>query len=640
METEGRFCVCGQPIRHKNKGAKFCSDKCRKKAYDDSRTLERPFLALDGEGIGNRYVLLAAKLPGKESAYIYDREGLGTAECLDFLLGLSQGRKAGVRPIFCWFAFDYDVNMILGDIPLKGEEASIQQLRAENSTYWNGYKVTYIPRKIFKIRKNGRRFHSTDIFSFFQTSFENALRDWKIEVPEIITRGKIARQDFSTWSEEDICAYNDAELDCMAELAERLRGSVTPLGLPIRSWHGPGSLAGSWLSKQKAKHYKGEPPEEVTAAATRAYFGGRIDVQGYGFVSPVYHYDITSAYPSSIRYLPDLSNLEWIRTEGERPPMAGVSVARIRWNIPDTKTEWGAFPWRNRNGIIRYPLSGEGWYWQDEIAAAIERFGEGSFDFLESWQTVGDIHYPFLNPVEEAFAYRRELKREGKSSHIAVKLILNSLYGKFAQTVGRAQYYSPVWAGLITSHTRAQLQRAISPDVVCVMTDSIWTKKPIDLDVSGNLGAWEEQEEGTLILAGAGLYEAQKPDGSTERWQRGFDKRKPLDIEGIVSHWLGSNPLFEGRYSIKRFVGMGLASVTSHPWREWVELERTVKPVPFVGTTKRMPLYPMGSKDEAFSDFQPLRLRPADSDDCSAPYSKLILDEELMVRRLANEVAA
>jgi hypothetical protein len=172
------------------------------------------------------------------------------------------------------------------------------------------------------------------------------------------------------------------------------------------------------------------------------------------------------------------------------------------------------------------------------------------------------------------------------------------------------------------------------------MTDSLWTKSPIDLDTSGNLGAWEEQEEGTLILAGAGLYEAKKKDGTTERWQRGFDKRKPLDIEGIVTKWLDTNPLFEGRYSINRFVGMGLASVTSYPWREWVDLERTVKPVPFVGTTKRMPLYPMGTTDTAFSDFQPLRLRPADSDECSAPYSKLVLDDEVKIRRLADEVGA
>lgn len=615
----------------------YCSDSCRKQTYSRRLISSRPFVALDGEGIhedGSKYVLLAAGNKNRNYGSLFNREGLSTSECLDFLLELPQGRKDGSKPIYVWFAFDYDVNMILGEVPLKGEQNSIEELRRDLITYWNGYKITYIPRKIFKVKKDGRRFHSTDIFSFFQCSFEQALAEWGIEVPEIITRGKAARQDFSTWSEEDITAYNDAELELMAELAEKLRYSVKPLSLPIRSWHGPGSLAGSWLSKQKAKSRKGEIPKEVHDASVRAYFGGRIDVQGYGFIDPVFHYDIVSAYPSAIRYLPDLSRLHWERTEGNAPSPAGVSVSRIEWKIPETK--WGAFPWRSRNGSIRWPTQGEGWYWQAEVLAALEKW-PGCIRVLESWEATGEISYPFKATIEEAFAYRKQLKEEGKSSHIAVKLILNSLYGKFAQTVGRAQYYSPVWAGLITSHTRAQLAKAITDDVVCVMTDSLWSKRPIRLNVSNELGAWEEQSEGSMILAGAGLYEAQKRDGTKIVWQRGFDRRKPLDIEEIVTHWLTDDPLYEGVCSLSRFVGMGLASVTSNPWREWVELERRIKPVPFAGTTKRLPLYPLASDENVSEVFQPLRLRSADESVCSYPYKALLQDPDLIVNKLEDE---
>lgn len=621
----------------------YHSDTCRKRNYAKKLVASRPFVALDGEGLhkrgDSRYVLLAAKTFDAESGYpsrhVFDRKGLGTAECLDFLLSLPQGRKDGMKPLFAWFAFDYDINMILGDLPLKGEENSIEELRRDLVTRWNGYKITYIPRKIFKVKKDGRRFHSTDIFSFFQCSFEQALKEWGIEVPEIITRGKAARQDFSRWKKQDIIDYNEAELDCMSELADKLRDSVRPLSLPIRSWHGPGSLAGSWLSKHKAKGYKGEIPPQVHEAAVRAYFGGRIDIQGYGFVDPVYHYDIVSAYPSAIRYLPDLSSVTWRRYAEGEAPLTGIYVSRIRWKTKETK--WGAFPWRSRNGSIRYPLAGEGWYWQSEIQSAIDKFGPDSIEFLESWGIEGEITYPFKEAIEEAFFYRRQLKAEGKSSHIAVKLILNSLYGKFAQTVGKAQYYSPVWAGLITSHTRAELARAINEDVVCVMTDSIWTRSPISVDTSAELGKWEEQKEGTLILAGAGLYEAQKSDGTKIVWQRGFDKRKPLDIEGIVSRWLKTDPLYEGRYSVNRFVGMGLASVTSNPWREWVELERKVQPVPFVGTTKRLPLYPLAKNETVSDTFQPLGLRSADELVCSYPYKRLLEDPDLVVHRLEEE---
>lgn len=639
LQTEGvLLCPCGNEIPRKRRDAKFCSENCRKRYHARSLKLERPFVALDGEGIGSKYVLLAAKRKGKENAHVFNRDGLSTEQCFQFLLSLSKGGKSGkVRPLYEWFAFDYDVNMILGDLPLKGETASIEELRATNTTVWRGYKITYIPRKIFKLACNGRYFHSADSWGFFQATFEKALEDWGIEVPEIITRGKAARQDFSTWNDADIIAYNDAELDCMSEIMERLRDSITPLKIPVRSWHGPGALAGSWLSKQKARYYKGEIPKELNDAAVRAYFGGRIDVQGYGFVDPVYHYDIVSAYPSAIRFLPDLSSLEWRYVEGNAPLLAGISVSQIRWKIPDTK--WGAFPWRNHSGSIRWPLAGTGWYWHREIEAAIERFGPECVEYLATWYTEGELVYPFKEAVEEAFSYRRELKAQGLSSHIAVKLILNSLYGKFAQTVGKAQYYSPVWAGLITSYTRSELQRAISEEVVCVMTDSIWTKSPLSVDTSNDLGGWEEQSEGKLILAGAGLYEAHKTNGEKIVWQRGFDKRRPLDIEGIVTQWLGSNPLYEGVYTINRFVGMGLASVTKYPWRNWIDLERKVQPVPFVGTTKRLPLYPIVDDSEPNTEFQPLDLRPADSAECSYPYSKLTLDPENLVDKLAEECA-
>jgi DNA polymerase elongation subunit (family B) len=235
------------------------------------------------------------------------------------------------------------------------------------------------------------------------------------------------------------------------------------------------------------------------------------------------------------------------------------------------------------------------------------------------------------------FDYRNELKKQGHSSNKAIKLILNSLYGKFAQTIGKAQYYSPVWAGLITANTRAQISRVISDDVVCTMTDSIWSRQPLQIQPSRELGEWESQDETRLILAEAGLYQAYQPDGSRFIWQRGFDKRTPVDIEGIVTKWLGDDPTYEGAYNVTRFIGMGLASITSYPWRHWIDLERKIQPVPLTGTTKRLPLYPLDPDEEPMQGFQQLSLRPADEEVCSYPYSKLTLDPALIVVRLTDE---
>ena len=638
-----RVCAsCGGPIVGRKATARTCSDACSQTLAANRRVYHRPFVALDGEGETRKesnehiYTLLA----DSNGNYIGSKKnGLSTEECLDFLVNRPRGSNSGTKPIYVWFSFDYDVNMMLGDIPLKGEN-SIDQLRKTNRIYWRGFHIHYLRRKILRIRYGDKIHTSYDVWGFFQSSFEKALTDWNIEVPAIITEGKAARGDFTRWTLRRIREYNHAELTQLAQLCERLRDAVTPLDLPIQSWHGPAALAAAWLRKNRIKEWKTDDiPEGLFEAATRAYFGGRIDVLGYGIVEPVYHYDIVSAYPAAIAGLPKLTNIKWKRHGKGLPPAGGLYAARISWDIPEAY--WAPLPWRAGNGSIRYPLAGEGWYWMHEVEAAIKKHGSQYFKCSESWRAEGDIEYPFRELVHSTFQYRKALKRDGKASHVAVKLVLNSLYGKFAQTVGKPQYYSPIWAGLITSHTRARLMEAITDDVVCVMTDSIWSSKPITVPIGGSLGEWEEGNETRLVLAEAGLYQASDSSGSLSTWQRGFDKRNPVDIERLVSEWLDGDPLFSPSYSVLRFIGMGLGCITSYPWRQWVEIPRRIEPVPFAGTTKRLPRFPSinpdDSNDTREGSFVKLRLRARDTDTLSAPYSKLTTDMQVVMERLEDE---
>lgn len=623
-------CGCGRELRHHNKQARFYESNCRERARKRVKT--RPFVMLDGEAQNGVYTLLAART----GQYVYDRKGLSTEDCLDFLLSLPRGSQSGMKPVYIWFAMDYDVNMILGDLPLKGEEHSIEELRRTNVTRWRGYRIEYLRRKIFRVSRGNRRFSSTDGWGFFQATFENALTQWKIPVPEIITEGKKARGNFDSWSSKRLLAYNQAELDQGTQMYERLREAIEPLDLAISSWHGPGALAGSWLRKNGAKNWKVEYDDPGLAdSARRAYFGGRIDTQGYGIIEPVYHFDIVSAYPSAIRFLPNLSKIEWRLGKGS-PPTGGVFLARIRWGI-NSGSKWGPFPWRGSNGIIRYPLVGEGWYWNYEVNAAIKKFGKECFEFIEYYNAEGEITYPFKELVEESFAYRKQLKAEGHPSNIPVKLVLNSLYGKFAQTVGTGTYYSPLWAGLITSYTRAELMQAITDDVVCVMTDSIWSKTPLNLSLGSELGQWESQNETRMVLAEAGLYQATDDSGKLTTWQRGFDKKTTIDLEQVVKTWLYDDPAYAPVFTVRRFIGMGLASMTSHPWREWVDIDRTIHPVPMAGTTKRLPHYPLNDDSQNGASFISLDLRPRDKEELSYPYLKDTQDMQLILERLEDE---
>lgn len=637
VDSGSRICACGcgEDISWKRPQARYLDDSHRYRAASKRRNPSRPFVALDGEGIQDKYILLASST-GK---WIGRKAGVTTEECLEFLLDLGRGSHGGTRPIYVWFAFDYDVNMILGDIPLRGEN-SIEQLRANNTIYWRGYRITYLRRKIFRIARGKRRHTSYDIWGFYQASFEKSMVEWGLEPDSVIQEGKAGRTQFARWSLERIRNYNDAELRNLAILAEKLRESITPLDLPIQSWHGPAALAAAWMRKNGVKDWLPKLEQEIDPqfddVCRRAYFGGRIDVLGYGIVEPVYHYDIVSAYPAATTNLPDLSKLRWKYARGRNVPRGRLYVAHIRWDLPPSY--WTPFPWRAKDGSIRFPLEGEGWYWNYEIETALEKFGSKHFRIIECWYAEGEYEYPFRQLIQNTFRYRAELKKQNHPSHKPVKLILNSLYGKFAQTVGRASYHNLVWAGLVTSQTRSQLMQVLSDDVVCVMTDSIWSRKPLDVPIGNGLGEWESQPETRLVLAEAGLYEATAPDGTKHVWQRGFDKRNPVDIEKLVNHWIGDDPSYKPSYSVNRFIGMGLALQTKAPWRHWLDIDRSIEPVPFAGTTKRNPLYPLTeSSANKQLDFQPLSVRNRDSQECSYPYQRLTQNQALITQRLEDE---
>lgn len=602
-----------------------------RKRERQGRIYRRTFISLDGEATtkDGKYGLLASSA----GDYIANRRGLTTEECLDFLLALPKHHtKGGGKPIYVGFAIDYDVNMILCDLPLFGETASIEELRRDGVTHWRGYTIRYFHRKIFRVSRGKKTLTWFDTWGYFQSSFEKALIAWKIPVPEIITEGKKARGSFHRWSMEKLRAYNDAELSQHVELMNQLRAAIAPLNLTVYSWHGPAALAGYWLTKHDVASLQAELSPNLEDVACRAYFGGRIDVRGYGKVEPVYHYDIVSAYPAATRFLPDLSKTTWKKT---RLPESPLYCARIRWQVPEG-THWPPFPWRNHRGTIRYPLAGEGWYWVHELEAAREVFGD-CFEILECYSGFEDESEPLKELIEETFSYRAELKAAGNPSHVPVKLILNSIYGKFAQQVGAAKHRNIIWAGLITSYTRAQMMRAITPATVCVMTDSVWSAEPLNVETSGQLGGWEQEPETRLVVAEAGLYQAWRPDGTEQTWQRGFDRNMPVDIEHLVNEWLDGDECYAPVYNVHRFVGMGLATITNYQWREWRDIERTIHPVPLVGTTKREPHLPNDSGTRVH-DFMSLPVRPTDTEECSSPYIRETKDLELEAYRLQDEV--
>src|SRR5437867_8013290 len=107
-----------------------------------------------------------------------------------------------------WFSFGYDTNMLAKY--LSKEQKILLFKSGDHKIVINDYEVFLFPKKILKITplKNHTAVHA-DTFGFFQKSYEKTLSDWKISVPDIVTRGKTDRvTGFSGWSSEDKELYN------------------------------------------------------------------------------------------------------------------------------------------------------------------------------------------------------------------------------------------------------------------------------------------------------------------------------------------------------------------------------------------------------------------------------------------------
>jgi hypothetical protein len=481
------------------------------------------FLALDGEGVGSRYILL-----GTASDAIASPHGLSSEECIDFLRAQC---KPGRIPVV--FGLGYDVAHWAADLP---DGAQLALWRGER-VGWGDLTMRYIPRKLLTLSWPGRRVTIFDVQSFFGSTFEKALETHLGEVPDIIREGKAGRADFETWDPAAILAYNRAECAALERLMERLADTLEthhpdlPDLLP-RSWHGPGAVAARVLRSVEAGREvwpERKYPDDLREAFTRAYFGGRIETYGAGTVrGPVWRYDIRSAYPEACRHLPRLK-WRWQHLDAFR---AGRHFAlwRVRWDLrpfPQYADLPGPFPWRDERGYVIFRAEGEGWYWQPEVEAALRHYS--GVEVLEGWLMPHPYTYPLRELVERLYRVRRSLVAKGDPRQYAVKIALNSLYGKMAQKAGSARYRSIAWAGYVTAWTRSRMLEAVLQDphsVLGVMTDGLLTTRRLDLPQGSELGAWErETHDGALILL-PGVYRLGRVDSESrvERW-RGYNVR-------------------------------------------------------------------------------------------------------------------
>lgn len=473
-------------------------------------------------------------------------------------------KKTIKSPTLCGpYVYDY----------LKGKWLKIWELRDPDKPY----KDKIRNGKVVFHKRTGKPDHELDFirhitihdaFGFYQSKFTEVIKpliktgyvsqaDY-----DLIEKNKAHRGEFETTPFPEIQQYCGLELITGSKALTVLRDGFDQMKISLKSWSGAGSAAAELIKKHRLKkeHYfdtiKTLYPRDEQIAAHHAYYGGRIELlkQGYAPDKPLFGYDISSAYPSGMLDLPSMkggeflsvrrpvylnssTSLQWIEDKIIAPKNI-LSMFKVKWCFPrftpDNKfVPFYPFPYRTPRKGILFPQNGYAWLMKEDVLAGIawiktfwpshkaQKASGMIFEIEEYYEFCPANEVKPYAFVQELYDQRQQIKAEEKNGAAynilekAIKLCINSLYGKTAQNVGGndgepPSSACPWYAAAITANCRMRLLLAAlhAPFDICMFaTDGILSTaelkglprvielndkgEPVDSSKKVGLGDWE-----------------------------------------------------------------------------------------------------------------------------------------------------
>jgi DNA polymerase type B, organellar and viral len=632
---------------------------------EKQEAIHRPFIGVDGEGAGNGldhiYWLLRV---GDMALWHEDGSELGSIEILKWLADLgAQGYGEKFIPVA--YFFDYDTTMILRHLPEKNLKELMydspvcvrksckhhknshvkgyrncfsssckcgQYLRGGQTTVFLGSSPDYIRISVqhrqLKVGWNNKPYFTiTDVADLFQTSFLKTLGKWQHvegaedlltdEEMETIRVNKDRRGDFQIGFDLETFDYNALECKLLAELMARFRSMCYANGIYPDMWTGPGRLAEDiFKSENVPQRTELDIPAIIEQLGDFAYYGGRMEGIHFGAHKDVIAYDIASAYPHAYTMLPCLlsGHGSWEEIDFDEVVAENLQNTLVVGSFEVNNTGMGGhpricgLPMRDKRGGITFPTFSYGVWWWPEVREAIALYKKENVDYTRTidacftWrQTCSD------SPGSFTSSWFQKRIQVGKSTRgIPIKLALNSLYGKAAQRVGAAKWADVVWAGLLTSITRARLLEATNilhtKNIISYQTDGIFCRGGgNDLRTGAELGDWEVERYPELFLIQSGVYSAVDENGvrsNKTRGMRDFEFRAAYD--DIVRTW--EDKKWTGAFDLPQrnafvTIKLGLMWGKPHLIGTWCKQDRSLS---FFANSDKREIWELNSVGEEF----------------------------------------
>jgi len=549
-------------------------------------------VAMDFETNDGDPFMLSISEPGSEPCVMGSPgRTMDTSEIIDHLL--NQRYSSGC--IVVWFNLSFDAEVFFSGLPV--EKVSELYYETETTIDHKGKEVTirYIPGKIMTLTDEyGHKVEHYDVQNIVRGSLEDSANEWLEDTDgkanETIDVEKFDDQEYirDNWGEISKYAKIDAELT--RKIAERVYSLAEAQGIPCRKPVSTGSISQKWMADNLPSK-PGWAFSWVHSFAWDSYAGGRFEVYERGDIGSVAGPDINSAYPAIMSELPDPGSLAWehLGSEASVSDLRNADYGFARIEVT-TDAERRIQPFAKKiDGKVTYPAfdSSETTALIPIILHALDAGLIKEIDVKSAaigYETDATI-YPF-SFLKDTYNERKMLESDGKKlAGLMLKIVLNSAYGKTAQTTLKntlispdmdidvtdpeiaeheeivsgangnimirsqeaGSMFNPFIASYITGMTRLELHKAVldhdlEDDTVMLATDCLMIRKDAfeassfaEEKVKDGLGNWDYDYNGVAFVVGSGVYEVATANGLKQA-TRGFRESQIDSIRSSAHH--------------------------------------------------------------------------------------------------------
>jgi hypothetical protein len=422
--------------------------------------------------------------------------------------------------------------------------AQLLDLYADKQIQYNEkYVIKYIPKKFFAILTNNNGYYYFyDLYNFLDTSLNKASKKFlNDEKRTDIVDSALLNVDKQYWidNKENIIKYCIKD----AELTKRLADYFWGLIYKNLEFYPKSPMSKGKLSEEYFLHKCDVPTinsisEKVVKTAYESFYGGHFEILKRGYFPKVYCYDIHSAYPAEIAALPDFMKGKWEKvTEACNEAHSGFYKCRIEVlekNFSPFKQKIGGGAGLNiyPNGKFIQYLT------KEEIVFYREQFPNSTIkiDFGYEFYQKEDIT-PFKSEIERLYKWKQSEK--DPDIKYCVKIILNSLYGKFIQVSGdgnqTGKLFNPLYAAKITAGARIKILKLAlqrPEDIISFSTDSVTCTEKLNVTDNDEMGEFGLDFNGEGVFIMSDIYNLWNYETKKEKSKlRGFSLASLKDMD-------------------------------------------------------------------------------------------------------------